>query len=156
MTEPDMITITGAGRTVTLSAAAFADAARQAGTEQLDFPFALDQAKLSEFLTRWIAVEEEQDRLREEARLLKEEYADDFPMRAMLVAVKRVRAVHKLENHPKEAMRREHLSALEGLVEQHLLKMQTNVDDLVQDLDARLAKGERPRAVNINTGEVML
>ena len=114
---------------------------------QLDLPFALDKGKLAEFLTRWIAIEEEQDRLREEARLLKEDYADAFPMRAMLVAVKRVRAVHKLENHPKEAMKREYLSVLEGLVEQHLLSMQTNVDDLVQSVDGRVA-------VNMATGEV--
>ena len=154
MTETDTITITGAGKTVTLSAAAFADAARQGGTEQLGLPFALDQGKLSEFLTRWLAIEEEQDRLREEARLLKEEYVDDFPMRGILTAIKRVRALIKLENHPKEAMKREHLSVLEGLVEQHILNMQTNIDTLVQDIDARLARGER-EAVNIITGEVV-
>ena len=147
MREPDMMTITGAGSTVTVSGAACADVARQAGTEQLDLPFALDQAKLGTFLTRWIAIEEEQDRLREEARLLKEEYAADFPMRAMLVAVKRVRAVIKLENHPKDGMKREHLSVLEGLVEQHLLSRQTNVNDLIQALDKRVA-------VNMATGEV--
>ena len=172
MSEPSMITITGAGKTATLSAAALADATRQIahrrgpvydalhadaeGTEgeQLALPFTLDKQKLGEFLTRWIAIEEEQDRLREEARLLKEEYVDDFPMRAMLVAVKRVRALIKLENHPKEAMKREHLSVLEGLVEQHLLKMQTNIDTLVQDIDARLARGAQA-AVNMTTGEVL-
>ena len=95
---------------------------------QMAFPFPLDQAKLSEFLTFWIAIEEEQDRLLEEARLLKEKYMEDFPMRAILVAVKRVRALHKLENHPKEGMKREHLVRLEALVELHLVGMRAEVD----------------------------
>ena len=120
---------------------------------QLTLPFALDQAKLSEFLTRWIAIEEEQDRLREEARLLKEEYAEDFPMRGVLTAVKRVRALQKLEAHPKEPMKREHLSVLEGMVEEHLLGMRQALDDLGRAIDEKLAKGERV-AVNMQTGEI--
>ena len=137
--DDSTLTITGAGRSATISGEALDDATRQIRQkqgpvyealqgEQIDLPFPLDQAKLSEFLTCWIAIEEEQDRLREEARLLKEKYMDDFPMRAMLVAVKRVRALHKLENHPKEGMKREHLATLEALVERHLLGMRAEVD----------------------------
>lgn len=137
--DESTLTITGAGRSATISGKALEDATRQIRQkqgpvyealqgEQIDLPFPLDQAKLNEFLTRWIAIEEEQDRLREEARLLKEKYMDDFPMRAMLVAVKRVRALHKLENHPKEGMKREHLVRLEALVERHLLGMRAEVD----------------------------
>ena len=87
---------------------------------QLNFPFVLDTAQLTAFLTRWHTLEDEEVRLREEKRLLKEEYADDFPMRGVLTAIKRVRAARALAAHPKEPMAREHLTALETLVEVHL------------------------------------
>ena len=133
------LTITGADRSATISGKTLDDATRQIRQkqgpiyealhgEQLALPFSLDQATLSTFLTRWLAIEDEEDRLREDKRLLKEEYMDDFPMRAMLVAVKRIRALHKLENHPKEGMKREHLVILEALVERHLLGMLVEVD----------------------------
>lgn len=89
-------------------------------TDQLDFPFFLDEAKLSEFLTRLSAIEDEQDRLRDEIRLLKDDYQDDFPLRAVMTAWKVVRARRKLEAHPKEPMRREHQGQLEALVERQL------------------------------------
>ena len=137
--DDSTLTITGAGRSATISGKTLDDATRQIQQkqgpvyealqgEQLALPFSLDQAKLSEFLTRWLAIEDEEDRLREDKRQLKEEYADDFPIRGMLVAVKRVRALHKLENHPKEGMKREHLATLEALVERHLLGMRAEVD----------------------------
>ena len=72
----------------------------------------------------------------------------------LYAAIKAKNKINKLENHPKEAMKREHLSVLEGLVEQRLLSMQTNVNDLVQSVDARLARGERV-AVIMDTGEVV-
>ena len=76
---------------------------------------------------------------------------DDFPMRGILTAVKRVRALIKLENHPKEAMKREHLSVLEGLVEQHFLTTRTRLDDMEQAIEAQFATGYRG-AVNMATG----
>ena len=163
------ITITGAGRRATITGAQLADAARQIqqksgpvydalqgempAAEQLDLPFPLDQAKLGEFLTRWLAIEDEEDRLREDKRQLKEDYADDFPMRGVLTAVKRVRALQKLEAHPKEGMKREHLTVIENLVERHLLDMRKALDDLEQAIDEKLQKGEHG-AVNRATGEV--
>ena len=150
------ITITGAGRSVTLTEAQLDDATRQLQQkqeEQLALPFALDQAKLGEFLTRWLAIEDEEDRLREDKRQLKEDYADDFPMRGVLTAVKRVRALQKLEAHPKEGMKREHLTVIENLVERHLLDMRKALDDLEQAIDEKLQKGEHG-AVNRATGEV--
>ena len=35
---------------------------------QLSLPFTLDRTKLCEFLTRWIAIEDEEDRLRQRPR----------------------------------------------------------------------------------------
>ena len=88
--------------------------------EQLDFPFLLDQDKLSEFLTRWLTIEDEEDRLREDKRLLKEAYADDFPMRGILTAVKVIRARTKLAEHPRDGIKHAHQRVLEALVETHL------------------------------------
>lgn len=102
--------------------------------EQLDFPFPLDKKKLTAFLTQWCAIENEEDRLREEKRLLKEEYVDDFPMRGLLVAVKIVRARVKLETHAKEPMQRVHLEYLEALVDQHLRGVQAALDAMTVTL----------------------
>ena len=105
-------------------------------SDQMGFPFYCDEAKLAEFLTRWIAIEQEQDRLREDARLLKEEYKDDFPQRAILTAVKVARARRKLADHPKDPMPYAHQSALEALVEAHLFRMDLNrtVPDMTSGL----------------------
>ena len=88
--------------------------------EQMNLPFFLDEAKLQEFLTRYVAIEDEFDRLREEQRLLKKQYNDDVPMRGLLAAVKIVRTTRKLETHPKEPLARVHLAYLARLVEEHL------------------------------------
>jgi hypothetical protein len=119
---------------------------------QLAFPFALDLTKLSEFLTRWCAIEDEEERLREDKRLLKEDYAEAFPMRGVLTAIKIVRATAKLEAHPKDGMRRVHLAHLEALVEQHLLGAQAALEELQTAIDAKLAS-ERS-TVDMTTGEV--
>ena len=88
--------------------------------EQTAFPFFVNETKLKEFLTRFCAIEDEQDRLREEIRVLKQDYAAAFPLRGTLAAIKIVRTRRKLADHPKEAMAREHLEGLEALVEAHL------------------------------------
>ncbi len=91
--------------------------------EQLDFPFPMNQEKLTEFLGKWLALEEEQDRLREETRLLKESFSDDLPMRGLVAAIKIVRTTHKLEQHPK-GMARKHLAYLAALVEKHMTQQE--------------------------------
>jgi hypothetical protein len=89
-------------------------------TDQLDLPFAYDDRKLGEYLTRACALDDEQDRLREELRLLKESYADDFPMRALSTALKVVRARRKLAVSPKGSLTLAHQAVLEGVVMRHL------------------------------------
>jgi hypothetical protein len=98
-------------------------------TEQLDFPFFLDEEQLIAFLTQWCALEDEEDRLREAKRILKEMHQDHFPMRATLVAIKRVRAQRKLEQHPKEPMSRTHQGYLEARVEKYFM-----LEDLAREL----------------------
>ena len=106
---------------------------------QLDLPFHLDDVKLAAFLTQWLTIEAEEERLREAKRLLKEDYADHMPLRAVLTAVKVTRARHKLAAHAKEPMQREYQTHLEGLVEQHLAAMEVETRDVV----------------DLTTGEVM-
>jgi hypothetical protein len=102
---------------------------------QLALPFYLDEVKLKAFLTRWLAIEDEEERLREDKRLLKEDYADAFPMRGVLTAVKVIRAQEKLIHHPKEPMQRRHLAALEGLVQCHLLGLEQALEALTRDAE---------------------
>ena len=99
--------------------------------DQLDFPFYLDEDAFTRFLTQWMALEDEEARLRDAKRLLKEQHQDNFPMRAVLVAIKRVRAQRALEAHPKEPMAREYQTYLEGLVETYL-----TIQQLTQELKA--------------------
>jgi hypothetical protein len=64
--------------------------------------------------------QDEQARLREELRLLKVDYADRLPLRALTVALKVVRSRRALEAHPKEPLALEHQLFLETLVAEHL------------------------------------
>lgn len=92
---------------------------------QLDFPFSFQPDDLRTFLTRASAIEDEMDRLREEMRALRDEYADVLPLRGVTTALKVVRARRKLENHPKEPMRLVHQALLEGEVERTLAHLDT-------------------------------
>jgi hypothetical protein len=88
--------------------------------DQLDFPFPLDPQDLQTFLSQWLAIEREEDRLREEKRLLRAEYKDQLPLRGLTTAIKVVRARQKLEQHPKEPMTLAHQGHLEAQVEAYL------------------------------------
>lgn len=68
--------------------------------DQLALPFALDQKDLAEFLTRWVAIQEQEDQLREEKRALKALYADAFPMRPVLAALKILQSTWTLTEDP--------------------------------------------------------
>ena len=111
------------------------DTSTSTTTEQLTLPFYLDQAILTAFLAQWCAIEDEENRLRDAKRVLKEDYADVLPMRGLLTAVKVVRARFKLENHPKEPMSLVHQGILEHAVEMHLSGMQAALDQLTQDAE---------------------
>jgi hypothetical protein len=108
--------------------------------EQINFPFVCDNKKLQEFLARWLALEEEEDRVREEKRLCKEDYADHIPMRGVLTAVKVVRAEWKLERHPKEPMKRSHQSALQYAVEGYLTEYDAGLAKLMHDAEGLFEK----------------
>lgn len=85
--------------------------------KQLEMPLTIDQKNLEEFLAKWCTFEDEEERLREEKRILKERYADYLPMRAVLTAVKVVRAERKLAAHPQDPMPPWQLVTLKTLVE---------------------------------------
>lgn len=101
--------------------------------------FARDtQAKMEQFLSSWVSIEEEQDRLREQQRLLREEYADYFSIRALTTAVKVVRAKRKLADHPKEPVPLLYQVRYEDLVTQWLTHLEEERETLTADA-ARLA-----------------
>ena len=107
---------------------------------QLDFPFPLDPPTLAAFLGRVLAIEDEQDRLREELRLLKEEYTENLPIRALLTAIKVVRARDKLEHHPKEPLALVHQGFLEHAVESFLMGRQASMAALQADMQHVLSR----------------
>lgn len=115
-------------------------------TDQLPL-FIIDEAKLPAFLTSWCAIEETEDTLREQKRILREDYADHLPLRGVLVAVKVTRATRKLEAHATEPMPREHQSVLEATVEAYL-EVLAAADELQQ-------VGEGRFTVSMTTGGVM-
>lgn len=103
--------------------------------EQMAFPCVVDEAKLTEFLTAWNALEDEEVRIREEKRLCKEDYKECLPMRAVLTAIKRVRAANALEHHPKEPLARPHQGYLETLVEAHLAHIEAENQALTEEAE---------------------
>lgn len=113
-------------------------------TDQLPL-FTIDELKLTAFLTSWCALEEAEDTLREQKRLLREDYADHLPLRGVLTAVQVVRAKRKLEGHPKAPMPRAHQTALEAKVEAYL--------DVLAAADELVAVGQGRFMVSIQTGE---
>lgn len=100
---------------------------------QTDFPFLVNEVKLKEFLTRYATMEDEEDRLREEKRLLKVDYETAFPMRAVLTALKVVRAQRKLAEHPKEPCNRVYQAVLEAKIEHHLAGLAQTMEAVVQE-----------------------
>jgi hypothetical protein len=114
--------------------------------DQMELPFAVDEASLSVFLSRWCEIEDQEDALREQKRVLREDYKDTLPLRGVLTAVKIVRARRKLDAHPKEPMPPAHLAILEELLEDRL-GVQDAVDAMIEfskdtGLDLRLSAGE--------------
>ena len=104
--------------------------------DQMELPLAIDEGQLGTFLTRYVAIENEIDRLNEDKRLLQEEYKPWLPMRATLTAVKVVRAQEKLIHHKKEPMSRVHLALLENLVQRHLLGLTAELEALAEETRA--------------------
>lgn len=103
-------------------------------TDQLEMPLVIDQSALTAFLDKYLALEDEQDRLREELRLLCEAHKERLPLRGIRTAIKVVRAKHKLEMHTKEPMSLVHQAVLEHMVEMHLSGLQAALDQLTREV----------------------
>ena len=84
---------------------------------QLALPFALDRPALETFLAQWVAIEDEEERLRGLKQGLRVRFQDELPLRAVLTALKVTRAQRKLAAHPTESLARPHQATLEALVE---------------------------------------
>lgn len=97
--------------------------------EQQSLPFHCDTQKLNEYLLRATTIEDEQERLREETRLLREAYADHFPMKAVQAALKIARTRDKIINNAKAPMTLADFALVEAIVERHLLKQSLGMTD---------------------------
>lgn len=108
------VTITGAGRSVTVTG----EQLKQAATQLPLFP--VDRVACAEFLDRYLTIEDEIDRLREETQGLVEFYKERLPLRAVRAAIKVVRARKKLAEHHKEPMGYASQAKLEAFVADHI------------------------------------
>lgn len=107
--------------------------------DQLQLPFEISKENLSAFLDTYIALEEEMDRLKAEMLLCKAQYETALPMRAVLVALKVVRARRKLECHPKEPLSLPHQALLESLVHAHFNAYDAAIARLVEKAEGMSA-----------------
>lgn len=82
--------------------------------------FPVDRVACAEFLDRYLTIEDELDRLREETQGLVEFYKEQLPLRAVRTAIKVIRARKKLAEHHKEPMSYTHQALLEDFVERHI------------------------------------
>lgn len=101
---------------------------------QLDMSFPIDADILKTFLVQYAAIHDEQDRLREELRLLTEEFKDQLPMRAIRTAEKIIRARRKLAEHAKEPMSYALQGAIEAQVGAALIALEAEKQRMVPDM----------------------
>ena len=98
---------------------------------------------MEDFLTKWVELEEEEDRLREAKRDLKDLYAEDIPLRALLTAVKVVRAQLKLHYRAKDSMPRQVQPHFEHLVMAFHLKRIAEKEAIQREAEALAREGQR-------------
>jgi len=96
---------------------------------QQDFPF-INQDKLGEYVPRLLALENEMDLLRQAIADLRKEYEVHLPMKKVTAAIKRVRVMLKMEQHDTDPFPRQHLIALEEMVERHMQALVLEEDEL--------------------------
>jgi uncharacterized protein (UPF0335 family) len=85
-------------------------------SDQLALPFDVDEKALGEYLTRALAIDNEQDRLRQELQNLKQVYVDLLPLGALSTAIAVVMKRKRRAEHSREPMSYEHQEKLEALV----------------------------------------
>lgn len=111
----DTITLTGNGRSVTVTGEQLDQAA-----EQLRLPFPVDKTACAEFLMQVLTIEDEMDRLREDLQGLVAMYTNQLPLRAVRTAIKVARARKKLAEHHKEPMHYDLQVLIEDFVRDHM------------------------------------
>jgi hypothetical protein len=100
-------------------------------------PFEPETLKeMDAFLADWLSLEDEEDRIREAKAALRQAYSARIALRALLVAVKRVRAQRALESHAKDPMPRAYQAQYEALVETFLDRRELEKEAVMQDAKA--------------------
>lgn len=92
--------------------------------QQLSLGFPVDKPTCAAFLDRYVTIEEEMDRLRQEVQDLVTLFNEDLPLRAVRTAIKVVRARKKLAGHHKEPLPYAQQALIEGFVAQHIAALE--------------------------------
>lgn len=101
--------------------------------DQLALPFPLDTDALTAYVTAFCALKDEEARLREELKVLRENYKNLLPLRGLHAALKIEHTARAVEAHPTEAMPRPHVEALRAWVQQYLDHRAREVDQLIDE-----------------------
>ena len=103
---------------------------------QVRLPFPVDKSQCAAFLTEYLTLADEMDRLRAQMQGLVEEFTDTLPLRAVRTAIKVIRARKKLAEHPKEPCTYANQALIEEVVRGHLTALdaakQRAADELAQ------------------------
>lgn len=103
------------------------------------------QAIVQLYLAALLALEAEEDRLRQEKADLRAAYAAQLPLRALHTAVKRVRAMRKLEAHPKDPLPRTEQAHVEACVEEVLDALEREQTAVHQEAEGGVRGGNGHR-----------
>lgn len=96
--------------------------------------FPVDKHHCGTFLTNYLTIADEMDRLREETQALMETYHTLLPLRAVQTAIKVVRARKKLAEHHKEPMNYDEQAKLEVFIREHIATMESAKQKAVEAL----------------------
>jgi hypothetical protein len=107
--------------------------------QQMDMEFPIDHEALKEFLLASSIIEEKMKALREEKKVLKQGFADDLPLKAIMSAVRINTAKKKIASDRKEPLSIEYQEYLEGLINTHIESEREAQEKRFQEAqDARL------------------
>ena len=101
--------------------------------DQLALPFPLDTEALTAYVTAYFAIKDEEDRLRKEAKVLRENYKNLLPLRGLHAALKIEHTARTVAAHPTEGMPRPHVEALRAWVQHYLEQRAREVDQLIDE-----------------------
>jgi hypothetical protein len=107
--------------------------------DQMPLPmiFADDEVEdMHTFLTQWLAIKSEEERLREEKKALRDAYQERIGLKALLTAIRRVEAQRKLEQDATAPVPRQYQAQFEAVVEGFLDRIEAEREEMREDVAA--------------------